>query len=185
MPTTVRRLAGWCTLRRSVSALLLVLLTAGWWAFLRPSTLGGPLTLVTVTGVSMEPGFHTGDLAVMREVDRYRKGEVVAFRSEAVPGKPGAYVIHRVVGGGAESGYVTRGDNNDWNDPWRPTADEVTGKLWFAVPGFGSAVRWLGQPLHLAALFAGLAASLTMLGGKSDGPRDKGVAVARKEAVSA
>lgn len=165
MSAAARRVADWCTLRRVVSALGVLVLAAGWWAFLRPSSLGGPLTLVTVTGVSMQPSFHTGDLAVMRDVDDYDKGDVIAFRTEVVPGQPGATVIHRVVGGDAESGYVTRGDNNDWDDPWRPTAADVTGELWFAVPGFGTWVQWLARPVHLAGLLAGLAAGMTMLGG--------------------
>lgn len=159
------------TKRRGTAAVLLVAVALGWWAFLRPSVLGGPMTFVTVTGVSMEPRFHTGDLAVVYERDDYQTGDVIAFRAEAVPGKPGAHVIHRIVGGDAAAGYVTRGDNNDWDDPWRPTLDEVTGELLFSVPSLGSGVRWLAQPIHLAAVLAGLVATLVMFGGKPAAPR--------------
>jgi signal peptidase I len=173
MPITVREPARRRTWQRVSSVALVGLLAFGWWAFLRPSTLGGPLTLVTVTGVSMEPGFQTGDLAVMRAADRYDQGDVVAFRSEPVPGTTGAYVIHRIVGGNGRTGYVTRGDNNDWDDPWRPTAAEVTGRLWFAVPGAGTALRWLTHPVHLGALLAALAAAMTMLGRPDEERRRK------------
>ncbi len=159
------------TARRIGSVLLVVLLAVGWWAFLRPSMLGGPLTPVTVTGQSMEPKVYTGDLAVMRDAEAYEKGDVIAFRARAVPGSSSAYVIHRVVAGSANAGYVTRGDNNGWQDPWRPTADTVAGRLWCVVPGAGSAVRWMAQPARLAALLAGLAASPTMLGGRRDETR--------------
>jgi hypothetical protein len=36
-----------------------------WFLLLRPVTLGGPVGYVIVAGVSMEPAFHTGDLAVL------------------------------------------------------------------------------------------------------------------------
>lgn len=159
------------TLRRGAAVIVLVALLAGWWALLRPSLLGGPVTLVTVTGVSMQPRFHTGDLAVVYERDSYQVGEVIAFRAEAVPDQPGAHVLHRIVGGDPSTGYVTRGDNNDWDDPWRPTAETVSGELVFSVPGVGSAVRWLSQPTHLAAIFGGVMASLVMFGGKPTAAR--------------
>lgn len=50
-------------------------MAAVWYAVLGPSTLGGPTTLVQVTGESMEPGMHTGDLAVVRTADNYGDGD--------------------------------------------------------------------------------------------------------------
>jgi signal peptidase len=163
MSTTMRGPARRHTWRRVSGVVLVGLLVAGWWAFLRPSFLGGPLTLVTVTGTSMQPTFHTGDLAVMRRTGDYAPRDVVAFRAEAVPGRPGAYVIHRIRGGDATSGFVLRGDHNDWDDPWHPNAEDIAGELWFAVPAAGTALRWLGQPVHLGAVLAALAATMTML----------------------
>lgn len=144
----------------------------GWWAFLRPSSLGGPLTFITVTGVSMEPGLHTDDVAVMYERDSYTKGDVVAFRASAVPGQSGesAYVIHRIKGGDGTRGFDMRGDNNDWDDPWTPTSEEVAGEMVFFVPKMGVAMRWISQPLHLAALISAVIVALVVAGGKRDEP---------------
>lgn len=89
------------TLPRVLAALLVVLLVGGWWAWLRPSPLGGPLTLVTVSGTSMQPTFDSGDLAVVYERDRYEMGDVVAYRVRRPDGHPGGVVIHRIIGGDA------------------------------------------------------------------------------------
>ena len=55
--------------RRSAAALaglpLTTALFLAWFLLLRPVTLGGPVGYVIVAGVSMEPAFHTGDLAVL------------------------------------------------------------------------------------------------------------------------
>lgn len=157
------------TARRAVSWTLLALVALGWWAFLRPSSLGGPVTFITVTGSSMEPGMHTDDLAVMYRKDSYQVGDVVAFRATPEGGRTGngAFVIHRIKGGSAADGFVTRGDNNDWDDPWAPTADEVAGEMVLHLPGYGVATRWLAQPAHFAAVMAGLFAAAVV-----GGPRD-------------
>ena len=167
-PATSRR-----SLRRVVAVLLVLSFAALWWTLLRPSSLGGPLTLVTVTGESMEPGLHTGDLTLVYEQDEYAPGDVIAFRAEAVPGKPGGHVIHRIVSNDTTNGYVTRGDNNDWNDPWSPTLDQIAGKMLFSVAGAGTGVRWLAEPVHLAAILAALVSGLTMVGGRTSRAEDE------------
>jgi len=150
-----------------VAWLLLAVIAVSWWAFLRPAPLGGPLTLITVTGVSMEPTMHTDDLAVIYARGDYVVGDVVAFRAAAVPGQDGssAHVIHRVVGGDGDRGYAMRGDNNDWDDPWTPTRDEVAGRMILLVPNAGVVMRWISQPVHIAALLAGVATTLVLSGG--------------------
>ena len=160
--------------RRSVSWLLLALFALGWWAFLRPSSLGGPVTFITVTGSSMEPGMHTGDLAVMYRQPDYARGDVVAFRATPEGGAPGegAFVIHRIKTGSGTDGFVMRGDNNAWDDPWTPTADEVAGEMVLHVPGFGSAMSWIAQPVHFAALLAGLFAAAVVGGGNGKDKRE-------------
>ena len=61
----------------SISAVAALMLAAVW--FLWPSGLGGGTTYVSTHGISMEPRFHTGDLAVLRAADsllRRRRGRV-------------------------------------------------------------------------------------------------------------
>ena len=83
----------------------------------------------------MEPGFHTGDLAILRPADSYAVGDVVAYRSESLD----TIVMHRIVAGDGER-FVTQGDNNDWLDEDRPTEDEILGTLFLRVPQGGKAL---------------------------------------------
>ncbi len=53
----------------------------------------------------MEPTFVTGDFVIARSASEYRVGDIVVFQTES------ADVIHRIVGGNAEDGFATRGDN--------------------------------------------------------------------------
>lgn len=147
--------------RRVISALTVVLVLTAWWSFLRPASLGGSTTLVTVTGQSMEPGMHTGDLAVVHKSGRYAPGDVVAFVPD---GRPGV-VIHRIVDGDAEAGFRMRGDNNGFYDPWHPTADDITGELVLHIPNAGTAVMALADPVLGGAVAAALTVFLVLAGG--------------------
>ena len=167
--------------RRVISALTVVLVLTGWWFLLRPASLGGPTTLVTVTGQSMEPGMHTGDLAVVYESGRYAPGDVVAF---APDGRSGV-VIHRIVDGSAEPGFRMRGDNNDFYDPWRPTADDITGELVLHVPGAGKAVMAMADPLFGGAAAAALTVFVVLAGGGRKQDDDEQAAGPSEAEVSA
>ena len=96
----------------SISAVAALVLAAVW--FLWPSGLGGGTTYVSTHGISMEPKFHTGDLAVLRAANSYAVGDVVAYRSPSL----GITMLHRIVED-HDGTFVTRGDNNGWNDPDR------------------------------------------------------------------
>ena len=111
------------------------------WLFLWPAVLGGSMTYVVVSGPSMEPTYHTGDLVVARERSGYETRDVVVFATE------NGNVIHRIIGGDGESGYVTQGDNNPEADRWAPTDDEVLGEAVVHLPGVGNAVVLLKQVL--------------------------------------
>lgn len=130
-----------------------------WFVALRPVALGGPAGYVVVAGTSMEPLYRTGDLVLTRRADSYRTGDVVAF---GIPDS-GATVIHRIVGGDAEAGYVLRGDNKPNDDLWRPTPDDVLGKAVVHVPHVGAAGTLLRSPPALGVL-AGVFAFLAVAG---------------------
>ena len=133
---------------------LLVLLPAGW--LLWPSALAGGTTYVSTFGDSMEPRFRTGDLAVLRQRDGYRVGDVVAYSSPTLH----TVVMHRIVDTDG-AGFVTQGDNNTWHDPDHPTPDQVLGRLCFRIPHGGQLLTALHSPWHL--LLAGTA-GLIMFG---------------------
>ncbi len=149
-------------LRRSLSWGLLLAAFAVWFVALRPVGLGGPASYIIVSGTSMEPTFHTGDLVVLTERASYRPGEVVTYR---VPkGDPGAgsFVIHRIKGGSATSGFVTQGDNRKYSDDWHPRGGDIVGTMRLMVPKVGTLLSTLREPSLLAAL-AGGAAVVTIL----------------------
>jgi signal peptidase len=139
------------------------LMVLGWWYFLAPTFLGGPLSYVMVRGVSMEPTLSEGDLVITRRQGSYDVGDVVAFH---VPeGKPGAgaLIIHRIAGLEGES-YVMQGDNKDAPDPWRPTGDEVAGKRWLTVPGGAPYLARLREPAFIGAFAAALTVFFVLAG---------------------
>ncbi|HEX2177015.1 MAG TPA: signal peptidase I [Nocardioidaceae bacterium] len=154
-------------MRRLLSALSTVVLLAafvGWMVYLRPAPLGGPATFVIVSGTSMEPRLHDGDLVVVRRQDSYSPGDVVAFQvPEGEPGA-GAMVIHRIVGGSARSGFRMRGDNKALADLWRPRDGDIVGRPWLEVPRAGRMVTTLGSPIG-AGTAAGLLVFLYVLTG--------------------
>lgn len=116
----------------------------------------GSVSFVTTHGSSMEPGFHGGDLAVVRPADSYQVGDVVAYRSRLLD----TIVMHRVAARDGDR-YVFKGDNNEWLDRDRPTERELVGKLWWHVPKGGAALAWAAARWPLVT--AGIA--LSMLGG--------------------
>jgi signal peptidase I len=138
----------------SVSAVAALVLAAAW--FFWPSALGGGTTYLGTHGVSMEPGFHTGDLAILRPADGYSVGDVVAYYSPALD----TIVMHRIVDGD-EAGFVTQGDNNDWLDPEKPSEDEILGRLSVRVPRGGIALDAIRSPGALVFVVGGL---LTVFG---------------------
>jgi signal peptidase len=142
-----------------------------WALTLRPQSLGGPVDYVMVQGVSMEPTFHTGDLVLTWREDSYRKGEVVAYRVPQGEVGAGSIVIHRIVGGSAQRGFVMQGDNNAVPDDWHPRPGDILGKARLRIPRFGTIFTFLHAPLPLASLGAGIAVALLLV--QDDGNRRK------------
>ena len=147
--TVTRRLAGW------IGPAIVIVSLLGALAFLRPGQPSAPFRYVTVSGHSMDPTLHTGDLAVMSRASRYRVGDIVAYRVPA--GEPGAgvLVIHRIVGGNARRGFLLKGDNKSDLDPWKPRPGDIVGKLEIHIPKVGLAAALMRTPLAFA-LLAGL-----------------------------
>ena len=139
-----------------------------WGVWLRPQVLGGPTTIVVVSGTSMEPGLHTGDLVLVHRQDAYRVGDVAAYRLPAGQVGAGSVVIHRIVGGSAETGFVLRGDNRQTNDQWRPKPGDMVGREWVAVSTRGPILGFVLSPLGFACLAALFAFVLIAAGGRSE-----------------
>lgn len=150
--------------KKIVGALVTVVFCAAIYWLAWPANLGGQMSYVLVSGSSMEPTMHTGDLAVMREQASYAPGDIVAFRVPKGDVGEGSVVIHRILS--TEDGrYVMRGDNRDVNDPWLPANGDVVGKRVLLVPRFGEALGLLAHPVGLGTLAGVLAAIVVLTGG--------------------
>ncbi len=151
------------TVTRAAISLALLGLLLGWFLLFRPTVLGGPASYVIVSGQSMAPTLHGSDLAVLQKRSDYRPGDIVAFRvPEGEPGE-GATVIHRIVGGSTEDGFVMQGDNKERPDLWRPGDDDILGRMWFSVPGGGQLLVRLLEPLTVGLLAGGLSMVMVLL----------------------
>jgi signal peptidase I len=153
-----------------LAAFLLVLVIAAWMVF-APLQLGGHSTYIIVTGNSMEPGFHLGELVIVQPQLDYQVGDIVVYRNPQLK----AYVFHRIIGVKLDR-FIVKGDNNSWTDSYLPTRGEVVGKLWLHIPTLGKVVQWLRLPLHLS-LMAGATGGILMtvvFTGRSRGKKGKG-----------
>lgn len=158
-PTARRRTRPGARARRLASRVLTVAVVAGaaaWAVFLRPPFLGGETTYAIVSGTSMEPTLHAGDLVVARRRGAYRVGDVVVYAVRPEGAATDKLIVHRIVGGSASEGYVLQGDNRGRRDAWRPTPDDVRGRLALRIPALGVVLTRLQQPRFLTAAIAGV-----------------------------
>jgi len=130
-----------------------------WFLLLRPVFLGGDASYIVVSGSSMEPTMYTDDLVVLRQQERYGEGDAIAFYAD------GGVVIHRIVGGSEESGFVTRGDNRTVVDAWRPYPQHILGRTWLRIPQLGTLVQHLQAPWLLGLILGG-SVGMSFLGQK-------------------
>lgn len=136
--------------RRVLVALLLVAVGA-WWFTLAPRSIGGSDTYVVVSGKSMEPLLHTGDLVIAHRQSSYHLGEIVLVSID------GGDVVHRLWSGDAKKGWQTKGINKLTPDLWTIPNKDVLGTKWLVVPHAGNWVRWAGTASGRATLAAGMA----------------------------
>src|SRR5688572_18741392 len=137
-----------------VTFILLGLLALGC-VMLAPVPLGGQATYVMISGNSMEPNFHLGDLAIVHQESKYQIGDVVTYRNAEL----GQNVIHRIID--VEPGrFILKGDNNSWIDSYHPVEDEIVGKLWIYVPWMGKVIEWTRIPINMAIITAAMGAIL-------------------------
>jgi signal peptidase I len=165
-PVHLRRLGATTSGRklRAAGTAVFAVSVVAWALFFRPAALGGPATYLIVSGHSMEPALHAGDLVVARRQDTYRRGDVIAYHIMKNQAGAGALVIHRIVGGSSRDGYVTRGDNRSYRDPWRPRPVDIAGKMSLRVPRLGMLPVFAHTTVGMA-LIAALAGFLVFRSG--------------------
>ncbi|MEV0896364.1 hypothetical protein [Actinoplanes sp. NPDC049802] len=132
----------------------------------------GRISYVITHGASMQPLYHAGDLVFLTKADSYEVGQIAAYHSPSA----GIDVLHRITGGDADAGYVLQGDNNDFIDPFEPTADELIGQAILHIPNGGT---WL-QPV-LSPTGLGMLGFLVAGGGASVAKSRRDIARGRRK----
>jgi signal peptidase I len=161
--------------KRQADIAVSILLIAGFavlWVMFAPIQLGGQAAYAIVSGISMEPNFHAGDLAIMRRSPEYQVGDIVVYRNGEIANK---LVIHRIIDVN-EGLFSMKGDNNTWVDSYHPTQDEIVGKLRLRLPGLGKTIGWLRLPLNMfltLGLIGGILLAISMIQPSKQG-RTKG-----------
>jgi signal peptidase I len=139
-----------------LSAIGFVIVLTGWLIF-APVNIGGQISYVILIGNSMEPDFKRGDLVLVRDMDSYSVGEIVAYDHPEI-----GTVFHRIIQQ-RNNHFTLKGDNNSWNDSFEVTSDEIIGKLWIKIPVAGFYIQYLRSP----GMFAFVVTVLGTFGGAS------------------
>lgn len=158
-------------IKRANQALSIVAVLAAvlfWAFFLRPQSLGGPAGYVLVSGHSMLPRYHTGDLVLVEHRSAYRVGEVIAYHVPKGDPMAGAQVIHRIIGGNAKTGFIVKGDNRTAPDVWHPTPKDIVGAKVLRIPDAIVVLQFLRTPFLMALLAACFVFVHVLTRGKSE-----------------
>ncbi|BEL09964.1 hypothetical protein Q0Z83_081550 [Actinoplanes sichuanensis] len=105
------------------------------------------LSYVVTHGISMQPTYHAGDLVILLKFDSYEVGQIAAY-----DGTDGVEVLHRIIGGSADTGFVLQGDNNKSIDHAQPKSDELIGRAVLHIPKAGTWIQPLLSPTGLGML---------------------------------
>jgi len=139
-----------------LSAVGFVIVLAGWLIF-APVNIGGQTSYVILIGNSMAPDFKRGDLVLVREIDSYSVGEIVAYDHPEI-----GTVFHRIIQQ-RDNRFILKGDNNSWNDSFEAAHEEIVGKLWLHIPFAGYYLQQLRTP----GMFAFVVTLLGVFGGSA------------------
>src|SRR6266850_3122564 len=139
---------------KAVGIAVAVLVCLFWAQYLRPQSFGGRAAYVLVSGKSMLPRYHTGDLVLVEKQSSYHVGQLIAYRVPKGDPMAGAQVIHRIIGGSAQKGFVVQGDNRTAPDVWRPKPRDIVGAKALRIPNAVLILQFLRSPLVLALLAA-------------------------------
>ncbi len=115
--------------------------------------------LATVMSASMAPTIDTGDMVVLKRLDRpARKGDIVSIRVPDEARRRFGYppvVIHRVVAITPDGKVTTKGDAYEKPDPFTVPNTTLTTSVVAHVPAGGQVLAFLGSPFGLFWLLSG------------------------------
>jgi signal peptidase I len=115
--------------------------------------------LATVMSASMAPTIDTGDMVVLKRLDRpARKGDIVKIRVPDEARRRFGYppvVIHRVVAIAPGGTVTTKGDAYEKPDPFTVQSTTLTTSVVAHIPAGGQVLAFLGSPFGLFWLLSG------------------------------
>ena len=132
---TIRRIIGWFS-----TIFMIALLFLAW-----PLAWGGLFSYTIVSGNSMEPEYHTGDVVMTYRTSEYKVGDIIVY-TVTFDDKSGA-IIHRITEVLPDGGYKTQGDNNDFVDPWVAEPQNIRGEVIAVFPQAYKAIALIRSPL--------------------------------------
>ncbi|MEV6299315.1 signal peptidase I [Actinoplanes sp. NPDC051861] len=124
-------------------AAILVMAAIGAWAV---NT--GRLSYVVTQGKSMQPVYYAGDLVLITKPDMYQQGDIAAYHGAGGQME----VLHRIIGGNAETGFVFQGDNNKDADPDKVAVDQLIGRAALHIPKVGTVLQPVLSPTGLGMI---------------------------------
>ena len=117
-----------------------------------PPTIAGHHLYVVLSG-SMSPAFEAGGLVVVRpaEAEEIVVGDIITYRE---PGAEETLTTHRVVVVERENGlqFITKGDANEVIDQDPVPAENLVGKVLFAIPYAGHVADFAQSTAGLVTL---------------------------------
>jgi len=96
---------------------------------------------------SMESEIYAGDVAVVKEADSFKEGDIVAFRTDE-----NFVITHRIVEIIEEDGqtkYVTKGDNNNTEDNGYVLPKQIEGIYQFKMSRIGNLAIFIQTPIGM------------------------------------
>jgi signal peptidase I len=148
----------WKAVRRIGRGMFIVILCLVAFVVLSSRISGGAPTVLgyqvkAVLSGSMEPTFQTGSIIGIETKDKhtsYQKGDVITFNMD------GKVITHRITDVKKQNGqavYKTKGDNNDGEDRWTVSPQNIIGLYkGFTIPYVGFALNYSSSKLGAALL---------------------------------
>lgn len=146
------------------------------------AALGGVLTrkpflLTAIRSGSMYPTLKQGDAVIIRRVaenTKLKPGDIIVFRSEGGSLASQGWIMHRIVARDPESGYITKGDNNEKTDQetggappikqeWVVSRALTVGGSPVKIPLVGYLPIWLERLQRHPMLLPGIAVTLALI----------------------
>lgn len=100
---------------------------------------------------SMEPTVKIGDVVIVKKVKEQdiKSGDVITFLQD------GEVITHRIIKIDDSEGiarYITKGDNNNVEDTFKVTYDDIVGKHMMTIPYLGKVVQVLDSKIILLVI---------------------------------